>query len=74
VTTKTATVPILACYGAAGRDPLVHGSDAGLFDVTRPAKDHLAFGHGARITASVRRWPGWGPRSRCPRSSTATPT
>lgn len=38
---------ILACYAAAGRDPLVHGPDAGRFDVTRPAKDHLAFGHGA---------------------------
>lgn len=37
---------ILACYGAAGRDPLVHGHDAGRFDVTRPAKAHLAFGHG----------------------------
>jgi cytochrome P450 len=38
---------ILACYGAAGRDPLVHGSDAGLFDATRAVKDHLAFGYGA---------------------------
>lgn len=38
---------ILACYGAAGRDPLVHGGDAGRFDVTRAAKDHLSFGHGA---------------------------
>jgi 2-hydroxy-5-methyl-1-naphthoate 7-hydroxylase len=37
---------ILACYGAAGRDPLVHGPDAHRFDVTRTAKDHLAFGHG----------------------------
>ncbi|TYB64937.1 cytochrome P450 [Nonomuraea sp. PA05] len=38
---------ILACYAAAGRDPLVHGPDAGRFDVTRPVKDHLSFGHGA---------------------------
>jgi cytochrome P450 len=38
---------ILACYGAAGRDPLVHGSDAGRFDVTRAVKEHLAFGYGA---------------------------
>ncbi|MFI7448654.1 cytochrome P450 [Nonomuraea sp. NPDC049714] len=38
---------ILVCYGAAGRDPLVHGPDAGRFDVTRPAKDHLTFGYGA---------------------------
>ncbi|MGP3937380.1 cytochrome P450 family protein [Nonomuraea sp. KM88] len=37
---------VLACYGAAGRDPLVHGPDAGRFDVTRPVKDHLAFGYG----------------------------
>ncbi|NBE97968.1 cytochrome P450 [Nonomuraea sp. KC401] len=37
---------ILACYGAAGRDPLVHGPDAGRFDVTRTVKDHLAFGYG----------------------------
>ena len=38
---------ILACYGAAGRDPLVHGSDAGQFDVAHAAKDHLTFGYGA---------------------------
>ncbi|HEX6359918.1 cytochrome P450 [Actinophytocola sp.] len=37
---------ILACYGAAGRDPLVHGPDADRWDVTRKAKAHLAFGHG----------------------------
>jgi cytochrome P450 len=37
---------ILACYGAAGRDPLVYGPDAGQFDATRAAKDHLAFGFG----------------------------
>lgn len=37
---------ILACYGAAGRDPLVHGADAGRFDVTRASKEHLAFGYG----------------------------
>ncbi|MCF6476126.1 cytochrome P450 [Nonomuraea sp. MG754425] len=38
--------PILNCYGAAGRDPLAHGPDAGAFDVTRAAKEHLAFGYG----------------------------
>ncbi|MEV0825186.1 cytochrome P450 family protein [Nonomuraea rubra] len=38
--------PILNCYGAAGRDPLVHGQDAGAFDVTRASKEHLAFGYG----------------------------
>jgi 2-hydroxy-5-methyl-1-naphthoate 7-hydroxylase len=37
---------ILACYGAAGRDPGTHGDTAGTFDITREAKQHLAFGHG----------------------------
>jgi 2-hydroxy-5-methyl-1-naphthoate 7-hydroxylase len=37
---------ILACYGAAGRDPLVHGPESNRFDVTRAAKTHLAFGYG----------------------------
>lgn len=37
---------ILACYGAAGRDPRIHGSDADRFDVTRETKTHLAFGYG----------------------------
>ncbi|MEV5430355.1 cytochrome P450 [Streptomyces sp. NPDC052701] len=37
---------ILAAYAAAGRDPAHHGPDADVFDVTRAAKDHLAFGHG----------------------------
>ncbi|MEV0620167.1 cytochrome P450 [Nonomuraea sp. NPDC050404] len=37
---------ILACYGAAGRDPHVHGQDASRFDVTRAEKEHLAFGYG----------------------------
>jgi cytochrome P450 len=38
---------IIACFAAAGRDPLVYGSDAGLFDADRAFKDHLAFGYGA---------------------------
>ncbi|MDF5757511.1 cytochrome P450 [Spongiactinospora sp. TRM90649] len=38
---------ILACYGAAGRDPDVHGPDAAAFDLTRRTTDHLAFGYGA---------------------------
>jgi cytochrome P450 len=39
---------ILASYGAAGRDPRLHGDTAGEFDITRPTRrDHLAFGHGA---------------------------
>ncbi|MEV8478413.1 cytochrome P450 [Streptomyces sp. NPDC051173] len=37
---------IVAAYAAAGRDPALHGADAGDFDVTRAVKDHLAFGHG----------------------------
>ncbi|MFC5662569.1 cytochrome P450 [Kitasatospora misakiensis] len=38
--------PILASYAAAGRHPVRYGEDGGVFDVTRPVKDHLAFGHG----------------------------
>ncbi|MEU6851806.1 cytochrome P450 [Actinacidiphila alni] len=38
---------VLAGYAAAGRDPREYGSDAGRFDITRPAGRHLAFGHGA---------------------------
>lgn len=40
---------ILMAYGAAGRDPEVHGADADVFDVTREVKDHLAFGFGAHF-------------------------
>ncbi|WP_043619183.1 cytochrome P450 family protein [Nonomuraea candida] len=67
---------ILACYGAAGRDPLAHGPDADRFDVTRAVKEHLAFGHGvhhclgaplARMEAAIalpalfERFPGLAP-------------
>ncbi|WP_329491653.1 cytochrome P450 [Kitasatospora sp. NBC_01246] len=38
--------PILLAFGAAGRDPEVHLDRPDDFDPTRPAKDHLAFGHG----------------------------
>ncbi|MEU1510107.1 cytochrome P450 [Kitasatospora sp. NPDC005748] len=38
--------PILLAFGAAGRDPEVHPDRPDDFDPTRPAKDHLAFGHG----------------------------
>lgn len=38
---------ILAAYAAAGRDPAPHGDNADEFDITRAAKQHLAFGHGA---------------------------
>ncbi|MFC4891414.1 cytochrome P450 [Streptomyces beijiangensis] len=38
--------PILISFGAAGRDPDLHGATAEEFDVTRATKQHLAFGHG----------------------------
>lgn len=38
---------ILASYAAASRDPKVHGDSAGIFDLDRKNKDHLAFGYGA---------------------------
>jgi 2-hydroxy-5-methyl-1-naphthoate 7-hydroxylase len=38
--------PILIAFGAAGRDPELHGDTAKQFDVTRPDKEHLTFGHG----------------------------
>ncbi|MFH8383889.1 cytochrome P450 [Kitasatospora sp. NPDC018058] len=37
---------ILASYAAAGRHPVRYGDSGAVFDVTRPVKDHLAFGHG----------------------------
>lgn len=40
---------ILSAYGAANRHPDLHGADADTFDVTRRAKDHLAFGHGVHF-------------------------
>lgn len=40
---------ILASYGAASRDPKVHGETTGTFDVTRPDKRHVAFGHGVHF-------------------------
>jgi cytochrome P450 len=39
--------PILINYAALGRDPALHGESAGAFDLTRPNKEHLSFGHGA---------------------------
>lgn len=38
--------PILMGFGAAGRDPRLHGERAEEFDVTRENKQHLSFGHG----------------------------
>ncbi|MEV0749189.1 cytochrome P450 [Streptomyces sp. NPDC050273] len=40
---------ILASYAAANRHPGLHGESADLFDVTRPTKEHLAFGHGVHF-------------------------
>ncbi|MFC0599000.1 cytochrome P450 family protein [Streptomyces palmae] len=40
---------IVAGYAAAGRDPEVHGEDAGAFDLTRQVKDHLSFGYGVHF-------------------------
>ncbi|MBO1419335.1 cytochrome P450 [Streptomyces sp. FH025] len=37
---------ILPAYAAAGRHPVRYGDTGAVFDVTRPVKDHLAFGHG----------------------------
>ncbi|MEU9080364.1 cytochrome P450 [Kitasatospora sp. NPDC004745] len=37
---------ILAAYAAAGRHPCRFGATGAEFDVTRPVKEHLAFGHG----------------------------
>lgn len=39
--------PIMISFGAAGRDPLVHGENADVFDVSRPTRaEHIGFGHG----------------------------
>jgi 2-hydroxy-5-methyl-1-naphthoate 7-hydroxylase len=40
---------ILAGYAAAGRDPALHGDDADEFDISRPNKSNLAFGHGVHF-------------------------
>ncbi|MFG3283239.1 cytochrome P450 [Streptomyces sp. NPDC048111] len=40
---------ILASYAAANRHPRWHGDTADAFDVRRPSKDHLAFGHGVHF-------------------------
>ncbi len=44
---------IVACYGGANRDPRRY-LDPGVFDVTRDARDHLAFGHGPHACAGTR--------------------
>ncbi len=44
--TIAAGEPILIGFGAAGRDPELHGDTAKQFDLTRADKEHLSFGHG----------------------------
>ncbi|MFG3252120.1 cytochrome P450 [Streptomyces sp. NPDC048172] len=41
--------PILATFGAVGRDPRRHGPDAAVFDIRREDPEHLAFGHGVHF-------------------------
>jgi hypothetical protein len=48
-TTIPAGAPVLAGYGAAGRDPRAYGPTTGEFDVTRGPVKHLSFGHGAHF-------------------------
>ncbi|MFC5663798.1 cytochrome P450 [Kitasatospora misakiensis] len=38
--------PVLIAYGASGRDPELHPDRPDAFDLTRPDKTNLAFGHG----------------------------
>src|SRR5262249_13802664 len=40
---------ILPSFGAASNHPKHQGPSAGRFDVTRPDKSHLAFGHGVHF-------------------------
>jgi cytochrome P450 len=40
---------ILAAYAATGRDQAQFGDSADRFDITRPNKQHLAFGHGVHF-------------------------
>ena len=45
---------ILAAYGAAGRDPELHGATADVFDITRPTRrDHLSFGYGVHYCLGI---------------------
>lgn len=46
--------PVLMNFAAIGRDPAVHGESADEFDITRPNKEHLAFGHGIHSCMGMR--------------------
>lgn len=46
--------PVLMNFAAMGRDPAVHGASADDFDITRPNKDHLSFGHGVYSCMGIR--------------------
>ncbi|MEV6694558.1 cytochrome P450 [Micromonospora sp. NPDC051196] len=39
--------PVVVSFAATGRDPELHGPEAGEYDALRTDKRHLAFGHGA---------------------------
>jgi cytochrome P450 len=41
--------PVLIGFAASGRDPQLHGDTAATFDITRPDKEHLSFGHGVHF-------------------------
>jgi cytochrome P450 len=54
--------PVLVGFAGAGRDQLLHGDTADVFDINRTRKTHLSFGHGthfclgaslARLEASI---------------------
>ena len=53
VTIAGVTIPkgeaIMAPYSAVGRDEKQHGDDAGVFDITRTQRRHLAFGGGMHV-------------------------
>jgi cytochrome P450 len=45
---------MLVNFLGAGRDPAVYGETAGAFDVHRPDKAHLSFGHGVHYCLGIR--------------------
>ncbi|MFC8246274.1 hypothetical protein [Streptomyces chartreusis] len=64
---------ILASYGAASRDPKIHGETTGTFDITRTDKRHVAFGHGVHFCLGAPPWPARRPPKHSPDSSHASP-